>query len=106
MTTVDMEQCMKTELQHQSAELDKYFQEAVRLLGESSEAAKMLAKSQRSWLESRDEFARAVYESYSPGTMAGSSYQGWQFALTQRRIHDLWDAFIRTQDSPLPEPKE
>ena len=99
-----MEECGKSELQRSEATLDQYYRESLRVLGTRTLAREALIKSHEQWLSARDAFAQAVYESYSPGTMAGPALLGWKIDLTRQRAHELWNAFIRTQQSELPEP--
>ena len=104
-TTLDMEECGRLELQRSEAILDQYYKESLRVLGSRTLACEALIKSQEQWLAAREAFARAVYESYSPGTMAGPALLGSKIDLTRQRAHELWSAFIRTQQSELTEPE-
>jgi len=106
VTTLEINRCLSKEIAHAESDLNRYLAEARRLLAEESEAAAALDRAQASWLAYRDADCNAVFELYAQGTIRGPMGGGCKLIRTQRRIHDIWETYLRSTDAPLPEPKK
>ncbi len=57
------------------------------------------------WKRYRDLACRAAGNEFSRGTAQPLAVLGCLLDLTRRRIHELYEHYLRTSDTALPEPK-
>ena len=101
VTTFEMRQCTSRKLERAKSELQRYLGEARRL----ALNGKLLDSAQVAWERFRDVECRASGAQYEGGTMQPLVVLSCLESLTRERIRHLYDDYIRTSDSPLPEPK-
>ena len=100
-TTVDMERCASRDLEQAKRELDRYLQEARRLATNRA----LLDSAQAVWEHYRDVACRAAGSEYEGGTMKPLVMLNCLTDLARNRIRELYDHYLRTSQTSLPEPK-
>jgi uncharacterized protein YecT (DUF1311 family) len=100
-TTVDMERCASRDLDQAKRELDRYLQEARRLATNRA----LLDSAQAVWEHYRDVACRAAGSEYEGGTVKPLVMLNCLTDLARDRMRELYDHYLRTSNTPLPEPK-
>jgi uncharacterized protein YecT (DUF1311 family) len=101
MTTIDMSRCASRALEQAKRDLNRYLQEARRLAASRA----LLDSAQTAWERYREITCRAAGREYEGGTMKPVVVLNCLLDLTRRRLHELYDNYLRTSDTALPEPK-
>jgi len=100
-TTVEIERCASRDLDQAKRELDRYVQEARRVATNRA----LLDSAQALWEHYRDIACRAAGSEYEGGSIKPVVMLNCLTDLARNRIRDLYDHYLRTSDTPLPEPK-
>src|SRR2546425_13300283 len=100
-TTIEMRRCISRGLQAAERDLQHYVEEARRRAANRA----LLDSAQIAWKRYRDLACRAAGNQRSGGTMQPPAVLGCLLDLTRRRIHELYEHYLRTSDTALPEPK-
>jgi len=100
-TTLDMQRCASNALEHAKRDLSKYLHEARRVASKSA----LLDSAQAAWERYREITCRAAGSQYEGGTMKPVVVLNCLLGLTRRRLHEVYDDYLRTSDTPLREPK-
>ena len=100
-----MEVCAAAELKQSEAILERYLNEANRIVADHADARESLKSAHAAWVKYRDSQCMAVYQLFSPGREAGLQMLGCKTATVQRRTHELWETYLRNMVTSLPEPK-
>lgn len=101
-TTIEIQACAAQELKTADAELNRYYRAATtRLKGEPATLAK-LRRSEAAWIAYRDAECAAVFQNWTPGTIAGTELLGCKTRLTRERTAAIWTAWLTFADSTPP----
>jgi uncharacterized protein YecT (DUF1311 family) len=86
------------------AELNRYYQAAVKRLREEREIAseQMLVRAERSWVAYRTSECGAVYENWVGGSIRGSMALNCRIRLTRMRTYTIWLHWLTYMDSTPP----
>ena len=107
-TTIEINVCISKKVEEAEKELAKYLEESRKRYAHEPKSIEALNKSQESWLHFKEDHCNAIYEMWSGGTIRGTMYSNCLLEQTQRRTHDIWQAYLTFMDSTppiLPEPK-
>jgi|SRR5690348_13099082 len=100
-TTIDMRRCASQTLEQAKHDLSRYLQEARRATAKRA----LLDSAQTAWEHYREITCRAAGAEYEGGTMKPLVVLNCLLDLTRRRLHEVYDHYLRTSDTTLPEPK-
>ncbi|MCC2975423.1 DUF1311 domain-containing protein [Sphingomonas sp. PL-96] len=102
--TPSINACASAEFDAADAELNRYYQAAMRRLRSEGEgeAAKELVKAQRAWIQYRDAECGAVYQNWSGGSIRTLMGISCQTRLTKLRTHVIWSHWLTYMDSTPP----
>ena len=98
-TTIEVRRCISHDLQAAERDLDRYLQEARRRAASRA----LLDSAQIAWKHYRDLTCRAAGS--EPGTTQPPAVLDCLLGLTRRRIHELYDHYLRKNVTALPEPE-
>ena len=100
-TTLEMRRCVSRGLQAAERDLQRYLEEARRRAANRA----LLDSVQIAWKRYRDIACRAVAGEHNRGTSQPPAVLGCLLDLTRRRLHDVYEHYLRTSDTTLPEPQ-
>ncbi len=103
-TTRDLELCLAGQVTAHEAVLERYLAESRRLVAVDPDALAALDAAQAAWQTYSDKQCSAVYAVYETGTIRGVQFAGCKLEVTERRTHELWQTYIESMVSDLPEP--
>ena len=103
-TTIAINACRKARSDAADAEMNRYYQAALKRLRSEREdtVATALVKAQRSWLVYRDAECGAVFDYWSGGTIRASMELACETRLTELRTYALWQHWLTYMDSTPP----
>lgn len=103
-TTIEIQACAAQELKTADAELNRYYRAAVTRLQREYGAAALakLRKSEAAWIAYRDAECEAVWQRWTPGSIAGTEQLGCKTRLTRERTTAIWTAWLTYADSTPP----
>ena len=101
-TTVEMERCASRDLDQAKRDLDRYLQEARRVATNRA----LLDSAQALWEHYRDVACRAAGTEYEGGTIKPLVMLNCLTDLARNRVRQLYDHYLRTSDTSLPEPRK
>jgi uncharacterized protein YecT (DUF1311 family) len=103
-TTIAIQACAAQELKTADAELNRYYRAAVSRLQREDGAAALakLRKSEAAWIAYRDAECDAVWQRWTPGTIAGTELLGCKTRLTRERTMAIWTAWLTYADNTPP----
>ena len=100
-TATEMRRCISRGVQAAERDLQRYLEEARRRAANRA----LLDSVQIAWKRYRDLACRAAGGEHHRGTRQPPAVLGCLLDLTRRRIHELYEHYLRTSDTALPEPK-
>ncbi len=100
-TTFDMRRCASRALEDAKRDLNRYVREARRLAAKPA----LLDSAQAVWERFREIACRAAGSEYEGGTMMPLVVLSCHLDLTRSRLHQVYDDYLRTSDTALPQPK-
>ena len=102
--TPSVDACASAELAAADAELNRYYQAAMRRLRSEGEAqtAKELVEAQRAWIRYRDAECASVYQNWIGGTIRTHMSITCHTRLTKLRTHVIWSHWLTYADSTPP----
>ena len=115
-TTTDMDACQRVQLAQVSWVKNKYSVAALNRLKQDNKddpqrlqelTASFNAESE-AWTELIEKASKSVQVDYAGGTIAGTAVASRQIGLLELQSHDIWEHWLRFEDSTpplLPEPK-
>ena len=115
-TTLDMDACMDVQLKQLSWVKDKYLARALNRLQQDNkdspprlqELTRALNDESQAWDTLIDKAAASTKADSAGGTISTVSISLRQIGLIELQIHDIWDHWLRFEDTTpplLPEPK-
>jgi uncharacterized protein YecT (DUF1311 family) len=100
-TTAEMRRCISRGLQAAERDLQRYLEEARRRAANRA----LLDSVQIAWKEYRDLACRAAGGEHNRGTKQPPAVLGCLLDLTRRRIHEVYEHYLRTSSTAFPEPE-
>jgi uncharacterized protein YecT (DUF1311 family) len=100
-TTADMRTCAVRELKDAKRDLDRYLREARRLASNRA----LLDSAQAVWQRFADLACRSAGSQYEGGTIQPVVVLSCLVDATRKRLHQIYDNFLRTSKTKLPEPQ-
>ena len=103
-STREIDACLAGRFDEADAELNRYYQAAIKRLREERETAseQMLVRAERSWVTYRTSECGAVYENWIGGSIRGSMALNCQIRLTWMRTYTIWLHWLTYIDSTPP----
>jgi uncharacterized protein YecT (DUF1311 family) len=101
VTTMDMRRCASRALEQAKRDLSRYIEEARRLAANRA----LLDSAQAAWERFREMTCRAAGSQREGGTMKPVVVLNCLLDLTRRRLREVYDDYLRTSTTVLPEPK-
>jgi uncharacterized protein YecT (DUF1311 family) len=103
-TTIDVDACLTARFGEADADLNRYYDMAVRRVRkeDGAPAAKGLVQAERSWLSYRDSECGAVFEKYRDGTISSIMVTACRIRLTRLRTYIIWRNWLTYPDSTPP----
>jgi uncharacterized protein YecT (DUF1311 family) len=103
-STQEVDACLASRFDEADAELNRYYQAAIKRLREERETAseQMLVRAERSWVAYRTSECGAVYENWIGGSIRGSMALNCQIRLTRMRTYTIWLHWLTYIDSTPP----
>lgn len=103
-STAEIDACLADRFSKADAELNRYYQAAIKRLRNEREIAseKMLVRAERSWVAYRTSECGAVYENWIGGSIRGSMALNCQTQLTHMRTYTIWRHWLTYMDSTPP----
>jgi len=103
-STREIDACLAGRFDEADAELNHYYQAAIKRLREEREFAseQMLVRAERSWVAYRTSECGAVYENWIGGSIRGSMALNCQIRLTRMRTYTIWLHWLTYIDSTPP----
>ncbi|MBD8641842.1 lysozyme inhibitor LprI family protein [Sphingomonas sp. CFBP 13733] len=103
-STREIDACLAGRFDEADAELNRYYQAAIKRLREEREFAseQMLVRAERSWVAYRTSECGAVYENWIGGSIRGSMALNCQIRLTRMRTYTIWLHWLTYIDSTPP----
>lgn len=108
MTTIEINQCAKLELESAQDTLNQYYQASLKRHQEDKELVSAIETSQADWQTYMESQCGAVFTQWRDGTIRGVVTLSCKTTLTKQRTHQLWQYFLTYMDSTppiLPEPE-
>ena len=108
MTTIEINQCAKLELESAQDTLNQYYQASLERYQEDKELVSAIETSQADWQAYLESHCGAVFTQWRDGTIRGVVTLSCKTMLTKQRTHQLWQYFLTYMDSTppiLPEPE-
>ena len=90
-TTLDISQCLNTELKKAGAELNRTYEQASR--GLKAVDAERLRKAQHAWIDYRDAHCKAEFELWDGGTGGQIALPQCKLTLTKRRTAEIEETY-------------
>ncbi len=100
-TASDMRRCVSRGLHTAERDLQRYLEEARRRAANRA----LVDSVQIAWKRYRDIACRAAAGEHNRGTSQPPAVLGCLLDLTRRRLHDVYEHYLRTSDTTLPEPQ-
>lgn len=102
--TPSINACASAEFATADAELNRYYQAAMRRLRSDGEAqtAEDLVKAQRAWIQYRDAECGAVYQNWIGGSIRTLMGITCRTRLTKLRTYVIWSHWLTYMDSTPP----
>jgi uncharacterized protein YecT (DUF1311 family) len=97
----EMRGCISRGLQAAERDLQRYLAEARRRAANRA----LVDSVQIAWRRYRDLACRAAGGAHNRGTSQPVAVLSCLLDLTRRRIHDVYEHYLRTNDTALPEPE-
>ena len=97
-TVIEMRRCMSRGLQAAERDLQRHLEAARRRAANRA----LLDSVQTAWKQYRDLACRAAG---GEGNRARPAVLGCLLDLTRRRIHELYEHYLRASDTALPQPR-
>jgi uncharacterized protein YecT (DUF1311 family) len=103
-STQEIDACLASRFDEADAELNRYYQAAIKRLRDERETAseQMLVRAERSWVAYRTSECGAVYENWIGGSIRGSMALNCQIRLTRMRTYTIWLHWLTYIDSTPP----
>jgi uncharacterized protein YecT (DUF1311 family) len=103
-STPEIDACLAGRFSDADAELNRYYQAAIKRLREEREIAleQMLVRAERSWVAYRTSECGAVYDNWIGGSIRGSMALNCQIRLTRMRTYTIWLHWLTYIDSTPP----
>ena len=103
-TTIDVDACLTARFGEADADLNRYYDMAIRRVRREGGAAiaKGLVQAERSWLSYRDFECGAVFEKYRDGTIRTGMETECRIRLTRLRTYIVWRNWLTYPDSTPP----
>ena len=108
MTTIEINQCAKLELESAQDTLNQYYQASLERYQEDKELVSAIETSQADWQTYLESQCGAVFTQWRDGSIRGVVTLSCKTTLTKQRTHQLWQYFLTYMDSTppiLPEPE-
>jgi uncharacterized protein YecT (DUF1311 family) len=103
-TAIDVNACFEARLKATDANLNRYYQAALRRARNESgdDAARKLIQAERSWIAYRDAECGSVFDYWSGGTIRVSKELDCRIRLTMLRTFTIWRDWLTYADSTPP----
>jgi uncharacterized protein YecT (DUF1311 family) len=101
-TTPEIQACAAQDLKVADAELNRYYRTATARLKDEPATLAKLRRSEAAWIAYRDAECDAVFQNWTPGTIAGTEQLGCRTRLTRERTTAIWTAWLTYADSTPP----
>lgn len=105
--TVEIRECMSTEVDKADKKLIKYIEAAKTHIANDKTIELSLDEAQKSWANYRSMQCGDVYKYWGDGSYRYYASLQCMIDVTQKRTHDIWSAYLTFLDSTpaiLPEP--
>lgn len=103
-TTIEVNACFDARLKASDANLNRYFQTALRRARKESgdDTAGKLVQAERSWIAYRDAECVSVFDYWRGGTIRVSMELDCRIRLTKLRTYIIWRDWLTYPDSTPP----
>lgn len=101
-TTIEIQACAAQELKTADAELNHYYRTATTRLKDEPATLAKLRRSESAWIAYRDAECDAVWQHWTPGTIAGTQLLGCEARLPRERTTAIWTAWLTYADNTPP----
>ena len=105
-STREIEVCLRKERDEAAANLERYEEEVLRILSDQLEAKEAFSVSQVAWREFSKAECQAVYVYWQGGSIRSIQFLGCQIRLMSERAWSLWNTYLRSMVTDLPEPEQ
>ena len=103
-STLQVNACLDARLKASDADLNQYFQAALKRIGKESGSgtARRFTQAERSWLRFRDAECGSVFDYWRGGTIRVSMELDCRIRLTRLRTYTIWRDWLTYPDSTPP----